>query len=500
MLLDKTLPMLHQAGLSYGFWELAFQAASHIYNRMPLRRLKWHLPFESWTFTVPDISHLRVFGCKAYVHMQKDDRKKLDAHSMVMTFVGYENDAGGYCFWNRTARRLVVSSDVTFDETSFPHKPEATSQPTLQVNISYDVADLLPPVDLATPAEDQAPPVEPEPFDDEDEEPLAPKASFSLPPSSHPSRLDTPLPGPTPAPTTPIRPPLGRCSQAPSPSPDSSSGDAPSNAPGTTTPPPLPPLRVEPIPWHTQGPFNPASHFYVPPPASPPILPQPDNPFLDPEPEPEDPGRPVHQGARTHPHRETDNTYGSLHPSLIDRAVTKKGDFHPPQPSNQALIEAGYHRDPLTLKEALASSHKDEWLAACMYEINALHHTNTWELVDLPKGRKQVKNKWVFKLKENGTYRAHLVAKGFTQVHGIDYDETFSPVARYDSVRLILVLAAKEDWELHGMDVKSAFLNGVLDEEIYMEQPKGFAEAGLEDKVCRLIKAIYGLKQASTLR
>src|SRR6267154_5573930 len=118
-------------------------------------------------------------------------------------------------------------------------------------------------------------------------------------------------------------------------------------------------------------------------------------------------------------------------------------------------------------------------------------------LVELPSGQKAIKSKWVFKHKADGRFHARLVAKGFTQIHGIDYDETFSPVARFESLRLLLALAALEDWEIHQMDVKSVFLNGVLDEEIYMEQPQGFITPGTETKVCRLKKAIYGLKQAS---
>jgi hypothetical protein len=117
--------------------------------------------------------------------------------------------------------------------------------------------------------------------------------------------------------------------------------------------------------------------------------------------------------------------------------------------------------------------------------------------VDLPTGWKAVKSKWVFKRKTDGRYRARLVAKGFTQIQGIDYDETFSPVARFESLRLILALATLEDWEIHQMDVKSTFLNGLLEEEIYMEQPEGFITPGQESKVCLLKKAIYGLKQAS---
>ena len=138
-----------------------------------------------------------------------------------------------------------------------------------------------------------------------------------------------------------------------------------------------------------------------------------------------------------------------------------------------------------------------QWSDACQYEIDALHKNNTWELVDIPPSRKSIKSKWVFKLKSDGHYRARLVAKGFMQIPGIDYYETFSPVARFESLRLLLALAMLEDWEIQQMDVKSVFLNGVLDEEIYMEQPQGFITPGSETKVCHLKRAIYGLKQAS---
>jgi hypothetical protein len=162
-----------------------------------------------------------------------------------------------------------------------------------------------------------------------------------------------------------------------------------------------------------------------------------------------------------------------------------------------ALLAAAEYHDPLTFWEAMASDYTEEWHDVCQYEIDALAKNGTWDLVNLPAGRKAVKSKWVFKRKADGRFRARLVAKGFTQIQGLDYDETFSPVARFESLRLLLALAALEDWEIHQMDVKSAFLNGLLDEEIFMEQPQGFIIAGQSDKVCLLKKALYGLKQAS---
>ena len=149
--------------------------------------------------------------------------------------------------------------------------------------------------------------------------------------------------------------------------------------------------------------------------------------------------------------------------------------------------------DPLTLKEALRRSDAREWLEAAKEEYDSHQRNGTWELVELPVGRKTVKCKWVFAIKRDASgniirFKARLVAKGFTQVPGIDFDETFAPVARLDSWRYLVALAAHLDWEIHQIDFDQAFLNGSLDEEIYMEQPEGFVVAA--GKVCRLRKAL----------
>ncbi|KAF8688081.1 hypothetical protein AX14_003534, partial [Amanita brunnescens Koide BX004] len=139
----------------------------------------------------------------------------------------------------------------------------------------------------------------------------------------------------------------------------------------------------------------------------------------------------------------------------------------------------------------------EEWQTAMKAEIQALNDHNVWELVDLPKDQKPIKCRWVYNVKTDGHKQGHLVMKGFSQIPGIDFEETFSPVTHFETVRLLLALSALEDWEIKALDVKTAFLYGNLDEELYMEQPEGFIKQGQEKKVYHLLKALYGLKQAA---
>ena len=134
-------------------------------------------------------------------------------------------------------------------------------------------------------------------------------------------------------------------------------------------------------------------------------------------------------------------------------------------------------------------------------EMSSLYQNRTWELRELPSGRSAIKSKWIFKRKvqSDGTldrYKARLVVKGCSQQEGVDYEETFAPVMKFAIFRMLLARGAMEDMELHQVDVKTAFLHGDLDEEIFMFQPDGFQEKGKEHLVCRLQKALYGLKQA----
>ena len=141
----------------------------------------------------------------------------------------------------------------------------------------------------------------------------------------------------------------------------------------------------------------------------------------------------------------------------------------------------------------------DRWLEAIRSKMDSMYVNQVWTLVDAPEGVSLIGCKWVYKKKirvdgQVETYKARLVAKGFRQKQGIDYDETFSPVAMLKSIRIMLAIEAYHDYEIWQIDVKTVFLNGFLEEEVYMSQSKGFVLETKPNQVCRLKKSIYGLK------
>ena len=155
--------------------------------------------------------------------------------------------------------------------------------------------------------------------------------------------------------------------------------------------------------------------------------------------------------------------------------------------------------DPTSVDDIGMREDGKEWRKAMDEEMDSLRKNDTWTLEKLPRGRNVVSSKWVFKSKTNpdgslNRRKARLVARGFSQTAGVDYFETFAPVVRYESVRCALSLAAAHDMDIRQFDVKTAFLNGKLDEVVYMEQPEGFEDG--TDRVCKLNRSLYGLKQS----
>nr|GFC08478.1 retrotransposon protein, putative, Ty1-copia subclass [Tanacetum cinerariifolium] len=158
--------------------------------------------------------------------------------------------------------------------------------------------------------------------------------------------------------------------------------------------------------------------------------------------------------------------------------------------------------EPANYKAAMLDPDKVIWQGVMDEKMNFIKFMKVWIVVDLPPNAKVVRSKWLYKKKIDmdgkvHTYKARLVANGCTQTYGIDYEETFSPVADIRAIRILIAIAAYYDYEIWQMDVKTAFLNGRLDEDIYLEQPEGYVDPKYTNRVCKLQRSIYGLKQAS---
>ncbi|KAL0793897.1 hypothetical protein Bca101_065274 [Brassica carinata] len=166
------------------------------------------------------------------------------------------------------------------------------------------------------------------------------------------------------------------------------------------------------------------------------------------------------------------------------------------------IIEDAGRSEPRSYQEAMEDPDSDLWTQAADEEMESLRKNGTWVLVDRVKGHKPIGCKWIFKRKagiagvEDPRHKGRLVAKGYSQKEGVDFQEIFSPVAKHVSIRFILSMVVHFDMELQQMDVKTAFLHGFLDEDIYMEQPEGYVDKKYPDKVCLLKRSLYGLKQS----
>jgi hypothetical protein len=203
------------------------------------------------------------------------------------------------------------------------------------------------------------------------------------------------------------------------------------------------------------------------------------------------------------PPSDEDTRPGWLQDTLRDakRHATPKGTFRenrPPQrfSSYVALMSSIIDSKPFSFEEAAG---QQVWKDAIMEEYQSIMKNDVWDIVLRPEGKSMVTSKWIYKIKHvaDGSiekYKARFVTRGFSRKEGLDYEKTFAPVTRYTSIRVVISLALVMGWRIHQMDVKTTFLNGVIEEEVYIEQPQGFEVHGREYHVCRLKKALYRLK------
>lgn len=375
-IVEKIRCMLLDSGLGKEFWAEAAATACYLINRSPTKCLpKDKTPEEMWSGKNVDLTHLKVFGCKALMHVPKQNRRKLDAKAIDCIFVGYSLVSKGYRLFDPVTKKNHIARDVVFLENEIVG-PRIHQDDPFFIDLVGDTAENH--VSQAL-----------------NENVLEVEEIDSV---------------------------FGEN--------DESSTDFSDNA------------SVD-------------QNFEFPLPENNPV--------------------------ENIPTRRSER----------QKKPVKMNDFH--LYSAKSSVS-----DPITVAEALAGPDAKSWHSAMKSEYDSLISNNTWELTDIPNNKNVIKSKWVFKTKTSAQgevrFKARLVVKGCSQKPGIDYEETYAPVVRYNSIRYLLALSVRFDLDIDQMDAVSAFLHGDLTEEIYMVQPELFETA---DKVCRLRKTIYGLKQAS---
>lgn len=368
-LVERARAMLNEANLDQRFWAEAISTATYCKNRSPTIAVNGKTPFEAWTGEKPDLQHMKTFGCKAFSHIPKSQRKKWDNKAKDMIFVGYSQDSKGYRLMDPSTFKITEARDVVFLELE---TCTASNNSEPEPNSKFYEDELLFPI------YQQSPKI-----------PVNQKSDDSTPE-----------------------------------------------------------INIE---------------------------------------------VPIRKSKRE-----------SKMPSYLQDYDTPLGQHHCHM--STALHENTEHiiDIPLSYNDALAHEDAVKWKGAISEELQAHKRNQTWDIVPLPSGCKTIKSKWVFKIKNNADgmperYKARLVAKGCSQKAGIDYTETFSPVVRYETLRVLLAMSTLYDWDIDHLDAVVAFLQGNIEEEIYIEPPEGLEiskERGSEKFVCRLKKGMYGLKQS----
>lgn len=393
-LVEKAKCMIFNACLQKEYWAEAISTAAYIVNRSPCRGLSSDAtPYEVWTGSKPNISHMKVFGCRAMVHVPKERRQKWDPKSRELIFVGYSDTTKGYRFIDPKNKRVIMSRDVVFLEDTV--QQTKISIETDNVKDKTCTNERYQSNTTCTPSKPAA--VEIVHTHDDNRAPLNVSVADA---------------------TIEV----------------SSSSD-----------------EFEDTDYVPSRPLSPSTNVTV----------------------------------RTR------------------RQLREQADQSDPVSymclSNESAMSV-LDCDPQSTEEALKSELAQQWRDAMDVEYESLLENDTWILTDLPKGKRAIPCKWVYKTKrnENGEivkYKARLVIKGYKQRKDIDYQEVFAPVVRYTSLRCLVATAAKYDLKIHQMDAISAFLQGDVEEELYMTQPPLYEKDS--KSVCHLKKSIYGLKQAS---
>jgi transposase InsO family protein len=378
--MERTRAILHSQHLPSKLWAEVLDTIRYLYTIGPIRALKDSTPsmvFHTTPSAKPTVDHLRIIGCVAYAHINRQLRTKLDAKATKCILVGYGNECKAYRIWDPKTDRVYHSRDVTFDETQIGFKD-------INDGGNLVLIDDLESTDLH--------------IDDDSE------------------------------------------------------------------------YNIEAI---IQERMNNGQREYL---------------------------------VKWQGYEQSQNTWepsGNLEDTqALDEWENRNEKLE--STAYMTDVEPYLQTDPQNLQDALRREDRELWINAMTDEIISLQENDTWELVERPKDRKVINTRWVFHIKRriDGSIekrKGRFVAKGYTQLPGIDFNETYAPVVSHTAIRLIIALATQYDFTIHQMDVKSAFLHGKIDMELYIEQPEMFEERDRKAWVYKLKKGLYGLKQAGRI-
>ncbi|GKB37944.1 retrovirus-related pol polyprotein from transposon TNT 1-94 [Tanacetum coccineum] len=438
-LIEAARTMLNGSVLSKHFWTEAVRIACYTQNRSIIVKRHDKTPYEIFRERIPDISYFHVFGCPVFIHNHKDHLGKFDAKADDGYFLGYSFVSKAFRVFNTRRQQVEETYHVTFDESM-----EAIRfTNTLEDEIGIDDSSRYPPDEFIH--EDD--PSRQYQTDSDISYYVIPhgRSLSELTQENHvpeviaPNEPDIPL-------TKDTEGPLGNNTEV-----SISINES----------------LVPDVPWsHISNQTSTSSH-------------------------------PVPQDRWSKDqHIELVNIIGDPGEGMLTRSMAAK--LTAASASECLFADFLSKIEPKKVSEALKHP---GWVDAMQEELNQFYRNKVWTLVPLPYGKIAIGSKWVFRNKkdEHGITtknKARLVAQGYSQEEGIDYDETFAPVARMEAIRIFLAFATYMNFKVYQMDVKSAFLNGKLKEEVYVKQPPGFESSEFPDYVCKLDKALYGLKQA----
>jgi len=453
-LLEVTRSLMYTMNVPKFLWSEAVMTATHLINRMPSRVLGMKTPcevlFGENVFIVPP----KVFGCTCFVRDHRPSVGKLDPQAVKCIFVGYSCGQKGYKCWSPSERRMFVSMDVTFRE-SVPFYGEQS-----------DLSDLFATLDSPSMDEVTCEGESEDVKNDSVEKQSKIEGVISI---SEPQERRLEVVNDESIPSQ-----YGN-----------SRGEGLHNRVFSKV--------------YTRRKFRHST-----------------------EPTEVDPPAPTHDSTQEITDVPSPREMELEEPSSVDLPIAlrkaTRTNAGVPRPKygfennisnyvSYASLSPAYKSFIASLqsvqvpKDWKEAKQNPKWKEAMFEELAALEKNKTWDLVPVPIGKKVVGCKWVFTVKQNPNgeverYKARLVAKGYCQTYGIDYDETFAPVAKMSTVRTLISCAAIYDWPLYQLDIKNAFLHGDLQEEVYMEVPPGFATDQTKGKVLRLKKSLYGLKQS----